>query len=165
MHAAASRGSDRKLIVEAVGDREVVMTRVVAAPRRLVFEAWTDPAQVPHWLGPRAHTMIQCDIDLRVGGKYRYVFQLANGHRMGMGGVYREIDPPARLVSTEAFDDFPGEAVCTLTLVEQDGKTTVTMHILADTRAARDGMLASGMDRGVEEGFQRMEELLAPRMA
>jgi len=159
----ARRGSASKLVVDKVGEREVVMNRVVAAPRRRVFEAWTDPKQVPRWLGPRRHTMEVCEIDLRVGGRYRYVFRLENGGLMGMGGVYREIDPPARLVSTESFDDFPGEALCTLTLAEHDGKTTVTMHILAPSREARDGMLASGMEHGDEEGFERMEELLAAK--
>src|SRR5579864_4463829 len=108
------------------GDREIVMTRDFNAPRRLVFDAFTKPELVKQWLlGPPGWSMPICEIDLRVGGKYRYVWRLdSDGSEMGMGGVYREIVPQARIVCTEKFDTpwYPGEAVDTLVLSEQGGK-------------------------------------------
>ena len=122
------------LTLTAPGEREIVMTRVFDAPRQLVFDALTKPALVKRWLlGPPGWSMPICEIDLRVGGKYRYVWRKDNdGTEMGMGGVYREIVVPERLVTTERFDEawYPGEAVGTLVLVEQRGRTTVTQTML-----------------------------------
>src|SRR6266446_2444427 len=104
------------------GDREIVMTRVFDAPRSLVFDAFTKPELVKQWLlGPPGWSMPVCEIDLRVGGTYRYVWRHANGNEMGMGGVYREIVAPERIVTTEKFDEswYPGEAVGTVVLVEK----------------------------------------------
>ena len=102
-------------------DREIAMTRVFDAPRQLVFDAHTKPDLVRQWLlGPPGWSMPVCEIDLRVGGKYRYVWRHdRDGTEMGMGGVYREIVPPERIVNTEKFDEawYPGEAVDTLVLV------------------------------------------------
>src|SRR5258707_7484921 len=115
------------LKVTTRGDREIVMTRILNAPRTLVFDAFTKPDLVRQWLlGPDGWSMPVCEIDLRVGGQYRYVWRNdAAGHEMGMGGVVREIVPPERIVSTEKFDQawYPGEAVGTVVLVEQNGKT------------------------------------------
>jgi uncharacterized protein YndB with AHSA1/START domain len=145
------------------GDREIVMTRVLHAPRTLVFDAFTKPELVRRWLlGPEGWTMPVCEIDLRVGGKYRYVWRHAKGHEMGMGGVYREIVPPERIVSTEVFDEawYPGEAVGTITFVEQGGKTTVTQTVQYQSAEARDAVLKSPLVSGVEAGYKRLEELL-----
>src|SRR5712664_3175383 len=131
------------------GDREIVMTRVLDAPRRLVFDAFTKPELVKQWLlGPPGWSMPVCEIDLRVGGKYRYVWRHANGNEMGMGGVYREIVAPERIVSTEKFDEswYPGGAVGTLVLVEQGGKTTLTQTVLYESREAREAVLKSPME-------------------
>ena len=105
------------------------MTRVFDAPRRLVFEAWTNPEHLPHWmLGPEGWTMPVCEIDLRPGGAWHFVWHHADGTEMEMRGVYREIVPPERLVSTESWGgDWP-ETLNTLHLAEQDGKTTVTQR-------------------------------------
>jgi len=146
------------------GDREIVMTRVLAAPRNLVFDAFTKPELVRQWLlGPDGWSMPVCDIDLRVGGKYRYVWRHSSGNEMGMGGVFREIVAPERIVSTEKFDEawYPGEAVGTVSLVEQGGKTTVTQTVLYQTAEARDAVLKSPMESGVEAGYERLEQLLA----
>jgi uncharacterized protein YndB with AHSA1/START domain len=146
------------------GDREIVMTRVFAAPRRLVFDAFTKPELVKRWLvGPEGWSMPVCEIDLRVGGSYRYVWRHVNGNEMGMGGVFREIVPPERIVSTEKFDQswYPGEAVGTVVLVEQAGKTTLTQTVLYDSREARDGVLKSPMEQGVAASYDRLAELLA----
>ena len=121
------------LQVSLRGDREIVMTRVFDAPRGLVFDAMTKPELVKKWLlGPPEWTMPVCEIDLRVGGTYRYVWRHSNGDEMGMGGVYREVAVPERVVATEKFDQawYAGEAVGTLLLSEQEGKTTVTQTVL-----------------------------------
>src|SRR6266478_8011359 len=114
-------------------DREISMTRLFDAPRRLVFDAFTMPELVKRWLlGPPGWTMPVCEIDLRVGGAYRYVWRHADGKEMGMGGIYREIVPQERLVCTELFDEawYPGESLTTTTLVERAGRTTLTSTIL-----------------------------------
>ena len=147
------------------GDREIVMTRVFDAPRRLIFDAWTKPELVKQWLlGPPGWSMPVCEIALRVGGAYRYVWRRdSDGTQMGMGGVYREIVAPEKLVATERFDEawYPGEAVGTLVLVEQGGKTTLTQTELYESREARDAVLKSGMEKGVAASYDRLEELLA----
>ena len=145
------------------GDREIVMTRLFDAPRALVFDAFTKPELVQQWLlGPPGWSMPVCEIDLRVGGVYRYVWRHANGNEMGMGGVYREIAAPERLVATEKFDEawYPGEALITTTLAEQGGKTALTLAVLYQSRAARDAVLKSGMERGVAASYDRLAGLL-----
>jgi uncharacterized protein YndB with AHSA1/START domain len=153
------------LQVTTRGEREIVMTRVLDAPRTLVFDAFTKPELVRQWLlGPPGWSMPVCEIDLRVGGKYRYVWRRdKDGTEMGMGGVYREVVIPERIVSTEEFDEawYPGEAVGTLVLVEQDGKTTVTQTVLYESRETRDAVLKSPMESGVAASYDRLEELLA----
>jgi uncharacterized protein YndB with AHSA1/START domain len=156
------------LQVSLRGDREIVMTRVFDAPRGLVFDAMTKPELVKKWLlGPPGWTMPVCEIDLRVGGSYRYVWRHTDGNEMGMGGVYREVAIPERVVATEKFDQawYPGEAVGTLVLFEQDGKTTVTQTMLYQSREARDGILKSGMESGVAASYDRLEEMLASQGA
>lgn len=146
-------------------DREIVMTRVLAAPRALVFEAFTTPALLKRWLlGPPGWSMPVCEVDLRVGGRYRYEWRNdGDGTTMGMGGVYRELAAPERIVSTERFDQawYPGEGIGTLVLVERDGRTTATHTMLYESKAARDAVLKSGMERGVAAGYDRLDVLLA----
>ena len=153
------------LTVTTPSDREIVMTRVFNAPRRLVLDAHTKPELVKRWLlGPPGWSMPVCEIDLRVGGKYRYVWRSdSDGTEMGMGGVYREVLAPERIVTTERFDEawYPGEGVGTLLLVERGGKTTLTNTMRYESRAARDGVLKSGMEKGVAESYDRLAELLA----
>jgi len=145
-------------------DRAIVMTRVFAAPRRLVFDALTQPELLQRWFfGPPGWSLVVCEIDLRVGGAYRYVWSRPGGTDMGMGGVYREIVPPERIVNTEAFDEswYPGEALVTTVLVEQGGKTTLTLTVLYESREARDAVLKTPMEHGVAAGYDRLAELLA----
>jgi uncharacterized protein YndB with AHSA1/START domain len=146
------------------GEREIEMTRVFDAPRSLVFDALTKPGLVKRWLlGPDGWSMPVCEIDLRVGGSYRYVWRHVNGNEMGMGGVYREIVVPERIVATEKFDDpwYPGEAVGTMVLMEQGGKTTLTQTIVYESGAIRDAVLKSPMEQGVAASYDRLAELLA----
>jgi uncharacterized protein YndB with AHSA1/START domain len=149
------------------GDREIVLTRDFNAPRRLVFDAFTKPELVKQWLlGPPGWSMPVCEIDLKVGGAYRYVWrQDSDGAEMGMGGVFREIVPQERVVCTEVFDEawYPGEARNTLLLSEQGGKTTMTTTLLYQSREARDAVLKSGMEKGVAASYDRLAELFASR--
>ncbi len=152
-----------KLIVTTPTDRQIVMTRVFAAPRNLVFDAWTNPELVRRWLlGPPGWTMPVCEIDLRVGGAYRFEWLGQGGTVMGMGGVYREIVIPERIVNTQLFDlDWTGgETLGTLFLTEQGGKTTLTNKVLYSSREARDGALRTRMAEGVEAGYARLDEIL-----
>ena len=151
------------LKVEARGDREIVMTRAFDAPRQMVFDAYTKPDLLKCWLyGPDGWTLAVCEIDLRVGGRYRYVWT-GHGTEMGMGGVYREIVVPERIVATEKFDDswYPGEAVGTIVLTERDGATTLTQTLQYESRSARDGVLKSPMESGVAMSYDRLENMLA----
>jgi len=144
--------------------QDLVISRIVQAPRATLWRAWTEPELLRQWLlGPPGWTMPICEIDLRVGGKYRYVWRnVNNGNEMGMGGVYREVAPPERIVATEKFDEswYPGGAVVTFVITEQAGRTTVTQTILYDSREAREAVLKSPMESGVTAGFNRLEELL-----
>jgi len=151
------------LQVTTPSEREIAMTRVFDAPRRLVFDAWTRPELLKRWLGVRGGwSFAVCEVDLRVGGAYRFVWRGPNGKEMGMGGVYREVVPPERLVATELFDDpwYEGEALDTTVLVEKGGKTTVTTTVLYASRDVRDAVLESPMERGVAESYDKLAELL-----
>jgi uncharacterized protein YndB with AHSA1/START domain len=147
------------------GEREIVITRVFEAPRKLVFDALTKPALVKRWLlGPPGWSMPVCEIDLKVGGAYRWVWRRdTDGTEMGMGGVYREIVPNERVVCTEKFDEawYPGEAVSTFVLTEKNGKTTFNQTVLYESREARDEVLESGMEKGVVASYDRLEEILS----
>ncbi|MBV9495229.1 MAG: SRPBCC family protein [Acidobacteria bacterium] len=150
-------------VVTATGDREIVMTRSFAAPRELVFEAFTKPELLKRWLlGPPGWTMPVCEVDLRVGGRYRYVWE-KDGEEMGMGGVFREIVAPERIVNTEQFDNpwYEGEATGTVTFVEENGRTTVSQRLTYASKDVRDKILESGMERGVEASYDRLAQLLA----
>lgn len=142
-------------------DREVVITRVVDAPRTLVWEVWTDPEHVPNWLlGPEGWTMPVCEIDLRPGGAWHYVWRKADGSELDMRGSYREVTPPERLVSTESWGgDWP-ETLNTLTLTDEAGKTTITQTVLYPSQEARDAALETGMKDGAAQSFDRLADYL-----
>jgi uncharacterized protein YndB with AHSA1/START domain len=150
--------------VAAVGDQDIEIQRSFHAPRRLVFDAWTKPELVKRWLGVRAGwTFAVCEIDLRVGGAYRFVWrQEAKGLEMGMGGIYKEVVIPARTVCTEMFDDawYAGAAIVTTVFVDRQNETTVTMTIRYESREAREGVMKSGMQAGVQQSFDSLAELL-----
>jgi uncharacterized protein YndB with AHSA1/START domain len=152
-----------KLIVTTPSEREIAMIRVFNAPRNLVFDAWTKPELVRRWLlGPPGWTMPVCEIDLRVGGAYRFEWLGQDGTRMGMGGVYREIVIPERIVNMQLFDvDWTGgETLGTLLFTEHAGKTTLTNSVLYSSREARDAALRTRMAEGVEAGYARLDEIL-----
>jgi uncharacterized protein YndB with AHSA1/START domain len=142
-------------------DREVVMARVFDAPRELVWEAHTDPTHVRQWmLGPEGWSMPVCEIDLRPGGAWHFVWRKSDGTELDMRGTYREVRPPERVVQTESWgDDWP-ETLNTLTLSEDDGKTTVTITVLYPSSEARDSALQTGMKEGTVQSFDRLAEHL-----
>jgi uncharacterized protein YndB with AHSA1/START domain len=149
------------LQVTTPSDRVIEMTRVFDAPRQLLFDAYTKPEMLKEWFGPRDWSLDVCEVDLRVNGPWRFVLRRADGTEMGMSGVYHEIEPPDRIVSTESFDDYPGESFNTLTFTEQDGKTTVTTTVLYESKVVRDAVIESGMETGAAESYDRLAELLA----
>ncbi len=148
--------------VELVSDREILITRAFNAPRRLVFEALTKPEHVKRWYGMCVLTMEVCQIDFRIGGTWRYVLRAPDGSEHGFTGVYREIVPPERIVSTENYEALPPghEMLVTTTLDEHDGNTTLKSYIVYQSKADRDGHLQSGMEGGMQETFDRLEALL-----
>jgi uncharacterized protein YndB with AHSA1/START domain len=145
-------------------DCEIQITRDFNAPRRLVFDAFTKPELVRRWLlGPPGWTMPLCEIDLRVGGAYRYVWRSEkDGSQMAMGGVFREVIPPERVVATEKFDDawYPGEALDTTVFEEMRDITRTTITVLYESKEARDTARRSGMEQGMAAGYDRLEALL-----
>lgn len=156
------------LKVTTPSEREIAMSRVFDAPRSLVFEALTRPELVKRWLGVHhGFTLEVCEIDLRVGGAYRYVWHGPDGVVMGMRGTYVEIVAPERIVTTEKFDEswYPGEAVGTLSLAEQDGQTTLTLNVLYESREARDFVLKTPMKEGVEAGYDQLAVVLSALQA
>jgi len=152
------------LNITTQGDRELVMTREFDAPRKLVYDAHTKPELVRRWLlGPDGWSMPVCEMDVRVGGKYRWVWRHnTNGSEMGMGGTYRDVKAPERLVATERFDEawYPGEALTTLVLVEKSGRTTLTQTMRYESKEARESVIKSGMEKGVAASYDRLEDLL-----
>ena len=142
-------------------DREIVLTRVFDAPRNLVFDAFSKPELLKRWFGPRGWSLVVCEVDLRVGGGFRFVLRGPDGRDMGMRGVYREIVPPERSVHMESFDDYPGESQVTALFVEQGGKTTLTATVLYPSREVRDAVIKSGMEQGAAESYDKLAEMLA----
>jgi len=153
-----------RLKVSTPSDRELAMTRVFDAPRSMVFDAWTKPELLKRWLGVfGGWTFAVCEVDLRVGGKYRFVWRGKDGNEMGMGGLYREIVRPERIVCTEKFDDpwYEGDAIDTTTFVERAGKTTMTTTVLYASKEIRDAVLKSPMESGVAKSYEKLAEVLA----
>lgn len=143
-------------------DRELVITRVVQAPRELVFDAWTNPRHLPNWMtGPEGWTMPICEIDLRPGGSWHYVWRKSDGTEMGMSGAVVDVVRPARLVTTERWGPEWPETTNTLLLTEMAGRTTITQTITYPSKEARDAALQTGMKEGMEQSFVRLETLLA----
>ena len=143
-------------------DRALVITRAFAAARPRVFDAWTNPRQLPSWLlGPEGWTMPVCEIHLREGGTWRYVWRKADGAEMTMTGTFREVAPPGRLVTTEAWGPPWPETLNTLELTEAAGLTTMTLTVLYPSKEAREAAVQPGMKAGLDKGFDRLDELLA----
>jgi uncharacterized protein YndB with AHSA1/START domain len=152
------------LTITTPTDHDIMMTRVFRAPRALIFEALTTPALLKQWLlGPPGWEMVICEVDLRVGGAYRYAWRReSTGKTMAMGGLFQEVVSPERLVATERFADpwYPGVGLSTTGLEERDGITTLSNTVRYESRATRDTVLQSGMESGVSVSYDRLEALL-----
>jgi uncharacterized protein YndB with AHSA1/START domain len=155
-------------VVTLQGDTDILFTRKFDAPAALVFRAWTTPALVKRWWGFETSEWLVCDIDLRVGGEWRFVIR-EHGQEVGFHGEYREIEAPKRLVSTEVYEGFPvpegttaddHAAVNTMTLEEMDGVTTMTILTRHAQKEHRDAHIGSGMEGGMQVSFDRMEDLV-----
>lgn len=143
-------------------DTEILITREFDAPAELVFDVWTTPEHVRNWWGWETDAMTVCKIDLRVGGKYRFVAVNEDYGEVGFYGEYLEIDRPQRLVSTEFFAPYPDSpAVNTLTLEEDDGVTTMTILVEYPSKEARDATIASGMESGLQHSLDRADGVLS----
>jgi uncharacterized protein YndB with AHSA1/START domain len=149
--------------VSTPSDTEIVMTRTFDAPRARVFAAFTTPALLKRWYGARGWHIVECAVDPHPGGAWRFVWTGPGGESMASGGVYKEVVPPRRLVMTEAFDDgwYPGESLVTHEFREHGAGTALTTTITYPSRKVRDTALSYPMARGVEEGYERLEEMLA----
>lgn len=141
-------------------DCEIVLTRVFNSPRHLVWDAFTKPELLKRWFGPRGWSLVVCEVDLRVGGGFRFVLRGPDGKEMGLRGVYHEIVPPDRSIHIESFDDYPGESRVTSVLSEEDGKTTLTATVLYPSKEVRDIVIQTGMEHGAAESYDKLAELL-----
>ena len=151
------------LTITTPSDREVQAIRRFNARRELVFKALTTPDLLMRWMdGPHGWKLAVCEIDLRPGGAFRYVWRKADGREMGMGGVFREVVPPSRIVHTEIFDEdwTGGETTITTTLTEHQATTTLTVTVLYATKAARDAALETNFATGMEAGYDTLAGLL-----
>ncbi|WP_031235554.1 SRPBCC family protein [Asticcacaulis sp. AC402] len=151
------------LEITTPSDTELRFCRPFKAPAQLVFDAHTKPELVRRWLlGPDGWTMPVCEIDLRVGGTFRYVWKKAE-RTMGMGGTYLEIEAPNKIVHTELFDEdwTGGQTTCKLMLEEKDGRTEMTLIVAYPSKEARDGAMATGMADGMEGSYERLDSIVA----
>jgi uncharacterized protein YndB with AHSA1/START domain len=149
------------LAVTTPSDRVIRMVRLFDAPRHLVYDAFRRPELLKRWFGPRGWSLVVCEVDHRVGGGFRFVLRGPDGSDMGMRGRYQELAPPDRSVHMESFDDYPGESQVTAIFTEENGKTTLTIDVLYESKQVRDMVLQSGMEHGAAETYDRLAEMLA----
>ncbi|MHB8531640.1 MAG: SRPBCC family protein [Solirubrobacteraceae bacterium] len=153
---AASGGAK----VSLPADNQILITREFAAPRSLVYRAWTEPELVRRWWPARRGEMTVAEIDLRVGGRWRYAMVTPGGQEVAFNGEYREILAPERLVWTESYEAMPGEAaLATLTLSDSGGVTSIVLLVQHETRRARDLHVASGMEDGLQDALEDLERV------
>ena len=161
MTEVATRGASGTAVVTLPTDTQILITREFDAPRDLVYKAWTTPELIKRWWAGKRGEVTSVEVDLRVGGSWRYVMVASEGgFEVGFHGEYREIVPNERLVSTEVFEGFPdSEALDTLTLTETDGRTTLTVLVEHETKEHRDGHINSGMEGGMQESMDALEQV------
>jgi uncharacterized protein YndB with AHSA1/START domain len=141
-------------------DKQILITREFDAPKHLVYKAWTTPELVERWWAGHRGQMTSAEIDLRVGGTWRYVMTATGGFEVGFHGEFREIVPNERIVSTEVYEGMPeGEALNTLTFTEVDGRTTLTVLVQHTSQEHRDGHINSGMEGGMQESMDLLEQV------
>ena len=155
------------LAKRAVSERELLLTRVFDAPVELVWQAWTQKPHLEKWLAPHTVTIVHAQVDLRVGGRWRLRVRFPGGAKYWVGGVYREIVPNERIVSTETYEGLPegvseedGTTVNTATFTESsDGRTTLTILVQAPSKETRDAIIESGMEAGMQDALDLLEEV------
>jgi uncharacterized protein YndB with AHSA1/START domain len=156
--------SSRTATVSLPTDEQILITRKFAAPRELVYKAFTTPELVRRWWHAKRGEVTVCEIDLRVGGRWRYVMVAEGDIEVGFHGEYREIVPNERIVSTEIYEGMPEdlpeeEAVNTATFTEEDGQTTLTILVQHSTKEFRDGHIESGMEDGLQDALDLLEQV------
>jgi uncharacterized protein YndB with AHSA1/START domain len=157
MEAVTSSGTAK---VTLPADDQILITREFNAPKHLVYKAWTTPELVRRWWNAKRGEVTTCEIDLRVGGTWRYVMVTPDGMEVGFHGEYREIVPNERIVSTEVFEGMPDAAALnTLTLAERDGRTTLTILVEHSSKEDRDAHINSGMEAGMQDAMDLLEEV------
>lgn len=152
------------LEIETPNDTDIVFRRSFRAPRKLVWDAHTKPELIRQWLlGPEGWTMPVCEVDLRVDGRFRYVWRNADGRDMALTGVYREIRPQDRIVHNETFDDdwTAGQTTVTTLFAEREAGTLMTLTVRYASKEAREGAMQTGMTDGMEQGYARLDATLA----
>jgi uncharacterized protein YndB with AHSA1/START domain len=147
-------------------DEQILITREFAAPRHLVYKAFTTPELVKRWWNAKRGEVTTCEIDLRVGGKWRSVMVTEGGTEVGFHGEYREVVPNERIVSTEVYEGLPegvseeeGGTVNTATFIETDGRTLLTLIVEAANKVSRDAIIDSGMEAGMQDAFDLLEQV------
>ncbi|MGH8962047.1 MAG: SRPBCC family protein [Jatrophihabitantaceae bacterium] len=157
----ATTASSGTAIVTTPSDTQILITREFAAPRHLVWRAWTEPELIERWWAGQRGTVDSAEVELGVGGTWRYVMTADGGHEVAFHGTFREIVPQQRLVNTEVFEGMPGDGVLVeTTFAEQDGHTTLTQLITAPSQQVRDAILASGMESGMQESMDALEQVV-----
>jgi uncharacterized protein YndB with AHSA1/START domain len=158
MSTMASSGSAK---VTLPTDTQILITREFDAPRELVWRAWTTPELIKRWWNAKRGEVTVAEVDLRVGGAWRYVMTTdEGGHEVGFHGTYREVVPTERIVSTEVFEGMPdAHSVNTLTLTEDGGRTTMTVLVEHQNREGRDAQIESGMEAGLQDALDLLEEV------
>lgn len=158
--------SERRATVTLPTDEQILITREFDAPRELVYEAWTTPGLVRRWWTAKRGEATVCEIDLRVGGRWRYVMVAHDGTEVGFHGEYREIVPNERIVSTEVYEGLPegvseeeAATVNTVTFEEQEGRTCLTILVQARSKASRDAIVESGMEDGLQDALELLEQV------
>ena len=152
--------SKPRAVVTLQGDTDILMTREFNAPKHLVYRAWTTPELVKRWWSAKRGVVTTADVDLRVGGKWRWVMMTDRGFEVAFHGEYREIIPNERLVFTEIFEGMPDAAALTsLTFTEKDRRTTLTILVQHQKKEHRDAHINSGMEAGMQDALDLLEEV------
>ena len=156
----APMASSGTATVELPTEDQILITREFAAPKNLVYEAFTTPEHVRRWWSANRGEVTVADIDLRVGGTWRYAMVTEDGFEVAFHGEYREIVPNERIVSTEVFEGMPdAEAVNTMTLTEENGRTTLTILVQHQSKEHRDAHIESGMEAGLQDALDLLEQV------
>jgi uncharacterized protein YndB with AHSA1/START domain len=164
MVAAASRGT---AVVTLPSDTQILITREFDAPRHLIYRAWTTPELIKRWWSAKRGAVTVADVDLRVGGRWRWVMVTEEGYEVAFHGEYRELVPNERIVSTEVFEGYPeadAESLNTMAMIERGGRTTLTILVQHKNQEHRDAHINSGMEAGMQDAMDLLEQVAIAEM-